>query len=145
MCSITSFFQKINKVFIFYTKYKSNLINIHIFSPLGTTFLHPQNLLRPLAIPQVVLGLTFQMTKKWVCVFQSTQKVVTDGARGTAMDLTKRLLCAKFRVRLVMVRVFGFQFSVECRVLGIGRASVFGFRSVSGSKKVGFLGLGTHH
>ena len=72
--------------------------------------------------------------------------MVTDGARGTAMDLTKRLLCAKFRVRLVIGLGFWFQFSgFECRVLGIGRASVFGFRSVSGSKKVVFLVLGTHH
>ena len=83
-----------------------------LFSPLGTTYLHPQNLLRPLAIPQVVLGLTFQMTKKWECVFQSTQKVVTDGARGTAMDLTKRLLCAKFRVRSnkAIFNTFNFSF-----------------------------------
>ena len=40
----------------------------------------------------------------------------------------------------------GFSFRVlNVEFLGIGRASVFGFRSVSGSKKVGFLGLGTHH
>ena len=70
--------------------------------------------------------------------------MVTDGARGTAMDLTKRLLCAKFRVRLVMGPGF-WVLIFECQVLGIGRASVFGFRSVSGSKKVGFLVLGTNH